>query len=148
MKELRGAADATVAVPIERCFELLRAVDAYPSWYPEVVKSVEVVDRDAQGAPARVQTRLHLAQGPLTRDFDLLMSVTAQRPGTIDLTRVPEERGDDERFQVTWRLSGRNGTRIGLELLANLPVPRFLPLGGVGDSVARGFVAAAVRQLS
>lgn len=148
MKELRGAAGATVDAPIERCFELLRAVDAYPGWYPEVVKSVDVVERDAAGEPARVQTTLHLAQGPLSKDFELLMTVTAQRPAMIDLTRIPEERGDDERFQVTWRLSGQNPTRIGLDLLANLSVPRFLPLGGIGDSVAQGFVAAAVRRLS
>jgi Polyketide cyclase / dehydrase and lipid transport len=148
MKELRGAAGATVDAPIERCFELLRAVDAYPSWYPEVVKSVQVMERDAEGEPARVQTILHLAQGPLARDFDLLMTVTAQRPTTVDLSRVPHERGDEERFQVVWKLSGQGSTRIGLDLRANLSVPRFVPLGGIGDSVAQGFVAAAVRQLS
>jgi ribosome-associated toxin RatA of RatAB toxin-antitoxin module len=148
MKELRGAASATAEAPIERCFELLRAVDAYPSWYPEVVKSVQVVERDAEGAPARVQTTLHLAQGPLARDFELLMSVTAQRPGMVELTRIPEEPGDDERFEVRWRLSAQSSTRIELELRADLSVPRFVPLGGIGDSVAQGFVAAAVRQLS
>jgi Polyketide cyclase / dehydrase and lipid transport len=148
MKELRGAAGATVDAPIERCFELLRAVDAYPSWYPEVVKSVQVVERGAEGEPARVQTILHLAQGPLARDFDLLMTVTAQRPTTVDLSRVPHERGDEERFQVVWKLSGQGSTRIGLDLRANLSVPRFVPLGGIGDSVAQGFVTAAVRQFS
>jgi ribosome-associated toxin RatA of RatAB toxin-antitoxin module len=148
MKELRGAAGAAVEHPIERCYELLRAVDAYPRWYPEVVRSVEVVERDVEGAPAQVQTTLHVAQGPLTRDFDLLMDVTAERPTTVDLSRVPHERGDDERFQVVWRLTEQGGTRIDLELRANLSVPRFVPLGGIGDSVAQGFVTAAVRQLS
>jgi hypothetical protein len=95
-----------------------------------------------------VQTTLHVAQGPLTRDFDLLMDVTVERPTTVDLSRVPHERSDDERFQVVWRLTEQSGTRIDLELRANLSVPRFVPLGGIGDSVAQGFVTAAVRQLS
>src|ERR1022692_2749591 len=76
MKELRGTATALVPAPLTQCLALVEAVDRYPAWYPDVVRTVEVLERDA-----------------------------------------------------------------------NLDVPRFLPLGGVGDSVAQGFISAASAKL-
>jgi hypothetical protein len=147
MKELHGSATAHVAAPIEECLALLQAVDRYPSWYPEVVKGAEVVERDADGAPAKARTTLHVSHGPLVRDFRLLLAVGVQRPGTVTLTRVPHGPSDQEAFEVTWRLADREGTRIELVLDANLSVPRLIPLGGIGDAMAQGFVAAAARAL-
>ncbi len=146
MKELRGNAAEVVAAPIDRCFALLEAVDAYPAWHPEVVQVVEVLDRDARGLPSRVRTKLHVSQGPLVKDFDLLMAVVTDRPRTVALTRVADQ-PSEQKFDVRWRLQAGEGTRIELGLNANLNVPRFLPLGGIGDSMARGFVAAAARAL-
>ena len=144
MKELRGTATALVPAPLERCLALVRAVDGYPSWYPDVVRSVEVVERDADGLPSRAQTKLHLTTGPLTKDFDLLMAVTFEPPATVKLAKV----GGDAKFEVLWRLQDGEKTRLTLELDANLDVPRFLPLGGIGDSVAQGFVSAASAELT
>lgn len=147
MKELRGSAGATVDAPLESALALLEAVDDYPSWYSEVVRAVEVLERDEDGSPARVRTTLHVARGALAHDFELLMAVVVQRPTTVRLTRIPHEPTDAERFEVTWNLHGNGLTRISLDLLANLDVPRFLPIGGIGDSVAQGFVDAAVARL-
>jgi hypothetical protein len=149
MKELRGTAGAEVNASVENVLALLEAVDAYPSWYPDVVRDVEVLERSADGPPERVRATLHFSQGPIARDFEMLMEVAVQRPTSVTLTRVPHEPGDEERFEVIWNLEPDNdGTRIQLELRANLDVPRFLPVGGIGDSVARGFVSAAVNRLS
>jgi len=144
VKDLSGRAGATVEAPLENCLALVESVDAYPSWHPEVVKRVEVLERDAAGTATKVKTDLHLSQGPLSRDFEVTMSVVVQRPGTVQLTRVPHHAGDEERFEVVWTLAEH---RIAVELAATLPVPRMVPLGGIGDSVARGFVDAAVRAL-
>ena len=54
---------------------LLAAVDRYPSWHPDVVKDVEVLERDDQGRPTKARTKLHVQHGPITRDFDLTMEV-------------------------------------------------------------------------
>src|SRR5947209_16070512 len=97
MKELTGSARAAVAASPEACLALLAAVDRYPTWYPEVVRAVDVVDREPSGQPTRAQTKLHLAQGPLTKDFDLLMAVAVQPPSTVSLTRVPHRPSDAER---------------------------------------------------
>lgn len=147
MKDLTGTAQASTAAPVDTAFALLEAVDAYPTWYPEVVKSVDVVERDGAGVPVRVRTHLHLAMGPITHDFHLLMSVSLERPTLVRLSRVPHEDTDPDRFDVVWRLAAGERTDIRLDLSATLDVPRFLPIGGIGASVARGFVDAAVKRL-
>jgi hypothetical protein len=144
MKELRGAASTLVPASLAECLALVEAVDGYPVWYPEVVRAVEVLDRDAGGLPSRAQTKLHLSVGPVTKDFDLLMAVTVEPPATVKLTKV----GGSAKFDVVWHLNEGEKTRIELELDAALDVPRFLPLGDVGNSVAQGFVSAASDELA
>lgn len=144
MKELRGDAAALVPAPLAQCLALVEAVDGYPVWYPEVVRAVEVLERDARGMPSRAQTKLHLSVGPVTKDFDLLMAVTLEPPATVRLAKV----GGAAKFDVIWRLTEGESTRIELELDANLDVPRLLPLGDVGKSVAQGFISAASTELT
>ena len=144
MKDLRGAASALVPAPLAQCLALVEAVDEYPRWYPEVVRSVEVLERDASGVPTRAQTKLHVSAGPMTKDFDLLMAVTVEPPATVKLAKV----GGAAKFDVIWRLTEGENTRLAIELDASLDVPRFLPLGDVGNTVAQGFVAAATAELA
>jgi ribosome-associated toxin RatA of RatAB toxin-antitoxin module len=147
VKELSGDASAAVSASPDQCLALLAAVDRYPSWYPDVVRAVEVLERDRSGRPSRVRAKLHLAQGPLSKDFDLLMAVTVQPPSTVKLSRVRIDASDQEQFDVIWHVDAPAHAQIRLELRANLSVPRFLPLGGIGDGVADGFVRAAARAL-
>ncbi|MBV9000279.1 MAG: SRPBCC family protein [Solirubrobacterales bacterium] len=148
MKQLTGSATGTTAATPEQAFALLEAIDGYPSWYPEVIKEAEVLERDAQGRPTRARTKLHVERGPLTRDFNLRMSVTEDPIIMIKLSRIPNEPSDDERFDVTWRVEAGQPTRIRLDLLADLSVPRMVPLGGVGNALAQGMVSAATRALA
>ena len=147
MKELTGSAFATTAASREECVAFLAAVDRYPTWHPEVVKEAEVVERDADGRPTRARTKLHVAHGPVTRDFNLLMSVIVDPSGVVRLSRIPHESGDKERFDVTWHVKQGDASHVRLDLAANLDVPRFVPLGGVGDSMAQGMISAATRAL-
>jgi ribosome-associated toxin RatA of RatAB toxin-antitoxin module len=148
MKELTGTASGTTQASRDQAMSLLEDIDRYPSWYPEVVKEAEVLERDAQGRPTKAHTLLHVERGPLTKDFNLVMTVNVDpSAGTIALRRVPHGPDDPERFDVTWRVDDANSTRIRLELAANLSVPRLVPLGGVGDHLAQGLVSAATRAL-
>ena len=148
MKELSGAASRVVGASIEDCFGLLQAVDRYPTWHPDVVREVEVVERTPDGRPAQARTTLHVAAGPVARDFDLLMAVATDEPEAVTLTRQRHGPSDYEQFEVRWRLRLQEGaTQLRLNVAANLSVPRLLPLGGLGDSLADGFVAAAARAL-
>jgi ribosome-associated toxin RatA of RatAB toxin-antitoxin module len=148
MKELTGNASATTPASSEACLALLAAVDRYPDWYPEVVKSVEVLERDAEGQPTKARTKLHVQHGPITRDFDLTMEVKHHPPGAVRLNRIPHDGRDSERFEVNWFVRAEQRTEIKLDLAANLDVPRFVPLGGIGESMASGFVSAAMRALA
>jgi hypothetical protein len=148
MKELTGSASATTLASQAESLALLEAIDAYPSWAGDVVKQAEVLERDGSGLPIRARTRLHVERGPLTRDFDLLFDVKVDPGGTVALNRIPHGGSDKERFDVIWKVAGGQSTRIELQLAANLDVPRFIPLGGVGDAMAADLVSAATRALA
>ena len=149
VKRLSGSAAQVSAASIEDCFALLVMVERYPQWHPETVREVEVLDRDSDGRASRARTTLHVARGPLTKDFHLVMAVTAEAPSTVTLTRLRHEPPDPEEFEVRWRLRPEaGGTQIGLEIEANLSVPRMLPLGGIGEAMASAFVGAAARAVA
>ncbi len=147
MKDLRGTAVTAVAASLEQCFVLLEDVERYPEWYPSVVRRVAVIDRDGAGRPIRARTQLHVAHGPIIKEFDLTMAVATQRPSAVTLSKVG---GSQQRFDVGWRLrdGSGSGTRIEVDLRASLDVPRFIPVGGIGDAIAQGFVVAARDALS
>jgi ribosome-associated toxin RatA of RatAB toxin-antitoxin module len=147
LKELTGTATRTVAVPAEACFALLQAVDRYPDWYPEAIREVDVLDRAADGQPSRVRAKLHLSWGPVVRDFDLVLAVEREPQTMVSLSRV-RDRASASTFEATWRVRADAATQISIELRAGLDVPRFLPLAGIGDAIAGGFVDAAARRLA
>jgi ribosome-associated toxin RatA of RatAB toxin-antitoxin module len=149
MKELSARADATASASPADALALLRDVEGYPNWYPEGVRSVAVTERDAAGAARGVRAVLHVAQGPLQRDFALMLAVEASEAGVVSLRRIPHDEHDPETFEVSWRVSPAGaGARIALSLEAHLDVPRLLPIGGVGAALAEGFVGAAVGALA
>ncbi len=147
MKHLHGDAEASVGVAIDDCLRFLAALEAYPSWYPDVVRGVEVVETGKDGLPLRAETKLHLSWGPVSRDLDLLLAVQVQKPGLVQLSHVSRGSSSGASFDATWRLEDRDGTHLELELDATMPVPGLIPLGGVGDAFADGFMEAAVRGL-
>ena len=143
MKDLRGSATAAVRATPEQCIAVVAAVDRYPVWYPDVIREVEVVERDAQGMARRARTRVHLAMGPLAKDYRFEITVSVEPSGVV-LARVPDTASDPERLEIHWQVRPR---QLGVELAARLDVPRFVPLGSAGDSGAQGFVEAARRVL-
>jgi ribosome-associated toxin RatA of RatAB toxin-antitoxin module len=149
VKDLHGSASQPVNAAPERCVALLADVESYPRWYPDVVRSIEVRQRDEAGAATQVRAVLHAAVGPINRDLALLLGVT-RGPDSVVLARVPHEGSDRERFEVNWSVvsAGAQRARIELSLAASLDLPRLLPVGGLADTMANGFVAAAVRELS
>jgi hypothetical protein len=147
MKRLHGQATAVVAAPLADCLALVEAVDRYPNWHPEVVQEVDVLKRGEAGRAEEVRATLHVARGPLVKDVELMLAVAVENGPVVRLTRIPHHRSDEESFEVSWHLDAGRHTRIRLELDATLNVPRLLPLGGVGDSLADGFVAAAISEL-
>ena len=147
MREFHGEAAEVVAAPIEDCLALLAAVDRYPDWCPDVVREVEVLDRDTGGQPTRVRMRMHIVRGPVDREFDLVLAIVVEPQGSVRLRRVTDHPTEQE-FDATWLLSAAGSTRISLQLDAKLRVPRYIPAGGVGDAIAKAFVSDACRALA
>jgi ribosome-associated toxin RatA of RatAB toxin-antitoxin module len=147
LKELSGQATRPLQVPAADCFAILTDVDDYPEWYPEVVRQVDVLERDDGGQARRARTQLHLSWGPVVRDFELVLGVDTEPNRLVRLARVSDTPSTNT-FEATWRLHESAATEIRIELRAALDVPRFLPLGGIGDGIAGGFVDAAVRRLT
>ena len=145
-RPFHGEAAADVAAPLEECFALLAAVDRYPEWCPDVVRYVEVLERGAEGQPRRVRMLIHVARGTLVKEFQLFLAIALEPPRAVTLTRVTDHPTSQE-FTAVWLLHRGHGTRIALQLDAQLRVPAFVPAAGIPDEVANGFVAAASRAL-
>lgn len=150
MKELAGSANGTVRASVQRCYEFLTDVKGYERWYPETVRSVEVVESDSSGTPTVVNVELVFAFGPLKFENSVPMTVVLEESKMVWLHRVPDDNHDPEQFQVKWLLDSidENNTELKMQLSANLDLPPFLPgLNAVADEVARGFVYAAASSV-
>lgn len=147
MKELGAAAEETVGVSPEGVVSFLAQVDRYPSWYPEVVRSADVLERGSDGVPVRARADVHLALGPISRNLELVLDVVVDPAREVRLTRVGDNASDQERFQLLWRVDDGPPTRLRLELSAYVDLPRFVPVSALGGPFAQGFVQAAARAL-
>jgi hypothetical protein len=147
VKELSASASATVRATPKACTDLLAAVDRYPAWFPEVIRQAEVVERAPDGTPVRARATVHLSLGPIARDFNLLLAVAIDPGARVTLKRVPHDPSDEERFELGWGVGVGPPTRLQLDLEAYVDVPRFAPVGALGDQLARAFVDAAKREL-
>jgi hypothetical protein len=147
MRELHGTASDVVAASLQECVALLAAIDGYPDWYPEGVREVEVLKRNAAGRPTRALTVLHVEAAGFNRDFHLTMAVKVGPRGRVALNKVKADSSDPP-FDVVWEVSEDEGTLIKLDIETALPLPRLVPLGGVGNSIAKSFVSAASEALA
>jgi hypothetical protein len=150
MKELSASASASVGASAERCVAFLAEVGEYPSWYPSVVRTASVLERDGSGVPTLALADVHLALGPISHDLGLLLAVAVDPAREVRLTRATSDASDasdGERFSLVWRASDGSPTVLQLELSASVDVPRFAPVGALGGPFAQGFVDAAARAL-
>jgi hypothetical protein len=147
VKDLRGEAAATVTASGSECFALLTAIEGYPAWHPDVIRRAEVTERDADGRPSLARATVYVGIGPLRGNFELTLEVSTIPERLVRLSRVRHDSSDPEQFVLAWRIEPGPSTRLTAELQASLQVPRFLPVQGVGDTLAQGFVAAARAEL-
>src|SRR4030081_2868937 len=118
MKSIEGRASAVGASAMEDCFALLAAVDRYTCWNGELVREVEVLERDGEGHPARARMMIHVAQSPLAKDFEFSVAVRGEPLTVVSLTRLADKPSDRERLVIGWRLEPVDGTRIELAFRA------------------------------
>jgi hypothetical protein len=149
MKSFDGSATSAVPVGPDESFALLAAVGDYPSWNTELVRRADVLERDADGRPTLVQMRIHVAESPFGKDFDLPLAVCYEPLRSVSLTRMSAGSSDRTELSVRWDLVPADGTRIELTFHAATPlVPSFLPLPNVGDQIAQRLMDGVTRALS
>jgi ribosome-associated toxin RatA of RatAB toxin-antitoxin module len=139
-----------VAAPREESFALLAAIDRYPEWCPDVVRYVQVLERNAARQPQRARMMIDVARGTLEKEFQLPLAIALEPPRSVTLTRVTDHPTNQE-FTAVWLLRPGHRTRrtrITLQLDAKLRVPGLVPSAGIPDEIAKGFVAAASRALA
>ncbi len=150
MKSITGSASAHVRADQAECFVLLAEVDRYDDWNPDLVRELEVLDRDEQGRPARLDVVIHVKQSPIAKDFELTVAVRAEPPHVVHISRLSNEPTDQEALEVVWRIEGDAHQETWIELRFDAEVsflPRFLPVGRVGDMIARALLGSAAKAL-
>jgi ribosome-associated toxin RatA of RatAB toxin-antitoxin module len=150
MREIKATSTGVANQPVAVAFAKLEYVEAYPTWYPDGAKSVEVLERDANGVPAKVDAVLAAVAGPLRKNFDVRLEVQTTSPTNIALVRVADDRGDHEALTISWTLRelGPEQTEVTVEMVARLDLPPFLPIGPVAQEAADGFLKAAIAHLA
>jgi ribosome-associated toxin RatA of RatAB toxin-antitoxin module len=151
VKSITGSASARVRADQAACFALLAAVDRYDDWNPDLVRELEVLSHDKQGRPERLNAVLHVKQSPIAKDFELTVAVRTDPSHTVHISRLPNEPTDEEALELVWRIEGDGGgdqARLEVRFEAQVSfLPRFLPVGGVGDMIARALMSSAVKAL-
>ena len=143
MKQLQGTASAEIELPVADCFALLAAIDRYPAWF-EVVREVEILDREPDGRPRLARVEIHVPQSPFGTDFELLVEIQAEPPEAMQFTKLPAGPADRDRLEITWRMRENGWTEIEFEFDAAVSfVPGYLPVGGGGDVIAEVILDAA-----
>ena len=121
-------------------------MDGYPTWFPEMVRDVEVLQRDAADQPTGARTTLHVARGPLVHDFDLVMAIAVEPPGTVKLSKVTSDRSPS-RFDVTWSLKPQRARESSWTSPRRSPSPSWFR-AATRNAIVNKFVAAASRALA
>jgi ribosome-associated toxin RatA of RatAB toxin-antitoxin module len=148
LKQLQGSASAAIELSVEDCFALLASIDRYPAWF-EIVREVEILDREADGRPRLVRVEIYVPQSPFGTDFSFVVAVEADRPARMQFTKLPNGPADEDRIEVTWRMREAGWTEIEFEFDAEVSfVPGYLPVGGAGDVIAEVILDAATTALA
>jgi len=113
MTLLEGTSEGDVEAPIERCWEIVEAIDRAPEWQ-QGMESVQVVERDEQGRPSVCEI---VVDAKFTK-LRLRVTVTYDPPHRLSFAQLGS--GSVERLEGSWELSelgsGRTHARYSLAL--------------------------------
>ena len=113
MSLMQGTSEGDVDAPIERCWEVVEAIDRSPEWQTGM-ESVQVVERDAQDRPSVCEI---VVDAKFTK-LKLRVAVTYDPPHRLVFTQSGA--GSVERLEGSWELSeagpGRTHARYTLAL--------------------------------
>jgi hypothetical protein len=113
MTLMQGTSDGDVDAPIERCWEVVEALDRAPQWQ-QGMESVSVVERDAQDRASVCEI---VVDAKFTK-LKLRVTVAYDPPHRLTFSKLGS--GSVERLEGSWELSeagpGRTHARYTLAL--------------------------------
>ncbi len=113
MTLMQGTSDGDVDAPIERCWEVVEALDRAPEWQ-QGMESVSVVERDAQDRASVCEI---VVDAKFTK-LKLRVTVAYDPPHRLTFSKLGS--GSVERLEGSWELSeagpGRTHARYTLAL--------------------------------
>ena len=132
MATLDGSASATIAAPIDRCFEHAADVDRIAEWQ-DGVTAVEVLERDADGRALVAE----ITNDAKVRTVKVRVRFTYDAPHGLSWTQV---KGDLKSLEGSWAFTESGGATTATYSLAIDP-------GRVLGMLVRGPVVDRVRDL-
>jgi ribosome-associated toxin RatA of RatAB toxin-antitoxin module len=98
MTLLEGTSEGDVDAPLERCWEVVEAIDLAPQWQ-RGMESVQVLERDAQNRPSVCEI---VVDAKFTK-LKLRVTVTYDPPHRLAFAQL--ESGSVQRLEGSWDLS-------------------------------------------
>src|SRR5215212_1652258 len=136
MADLEGRASAEIDAPIDHCWEVIADVERAPEWQG-TMKSAEALERDAEGRPTLVETKIDALVASVT----VCLRFDYSEPTGMRWTR---ERGDLKSLVGSWQLEELDGGRVRATYSLEIGLNRALSLLRKG---VRGPAEAKVREL-
>jgi uncharacterized protein YndB with AHSA1/START domain len=101
---LEGSAEGEIEAPIERCWEVVAAIDRAPEWQ-QGTESVDVLERDAEGRPSLCEI---VVDAKVTK-LRLRANVGYEPPRRIVFNQAGA--GSVDRLEGSWELTERGPGR-------------------------------------
>jgi ribosome-associated toxin RatA of RatAB toxin-antitoxin module len=134
------------AAPVE-VFAVVEDVERYPEWMTGV-QGVDVHERGPDGRVSVARVHMELPIPLIKGGFAFTGAIDRTPPSRVTLRRKPSREGDEQALTVDWRLEPEGaGTRVRLEMDAVVDVPRFAPIGGPAEALAKGFADSLVERV-
>jgi uncharacterized membrane protein len=140
MGVIRGEKSVEIAAPVERCFEIAADIEGAPEWQGSL-RDVEVLERDAEGRPAVVETR----SDAKVKTVSARLRFTYDPPGSI---RWVQEKGDTKSLEGWWSLEdiGSNRTRATYALVTDPGRLLGMLLRGPAEAKVRDFLLGGAAE--
>lgn len=137
---IAGERSVEIEAPVERCFEIAAHIEGAPEWQGSL-KDVEVLERDAEGRAALVETesdaKVKAVKARLRFSYD--------PPGSI---RWVQEKGDTKSLEGSWDLEdlGDGRTRATYALTADPGRVLGMLLRGPAEGRVRDFLLGGAAE--
>jgi uncharacterized membrane protein len=132
MGNIIGERTVEIDAPVQRCFDIAADIENAPAWQGSL-KSVDVLERDAEGRPTLVNT----TNDAKVKSVSTRLRFSYNSPGEI---RWVQEKGDVKSLDGHWRLEDLGGDRTRATYALDVDPGRMLGL------LIRGPVEGQVRD--